>query len=110
MSKLTLDSLELVDGSYGEYLASCDENSVDAFALSNICEWLDASGVEQLFGEVVRAARPGARVCFRNFVGHTRVPERFRSSLVEDAAAGREAIRRDRSCLQSRIVICRIRK
>jgi S-adenosylmethionine-diacylglycerol 3-amino-3-carboxypropyl transferase len=105
-----LDSLELVDAGYAEYLKSCDDDSVDAFALSNICEWLDGKGIEDLFEQVVRVGRPGARVCFRNFVGRTAIPERFLSSLVEDPTAGSEAIKHDRSCLQSRIVICRIEK
>jgi S-adenosylmethionine:diacylglycerol 3-amino-3-carboxypropyl transferase len=105
-----LDRLELVDAGYAEYLATCGDNSVDALALSNICEWLDQAGVDDLFKQVVRVARPGARVCFRNFVGHTPIPERFRSTLVEDPARGEEAIARDRSCLQSRIVICRVVK
>jgi S-adenosylmethionine:diacylglycerol 3-amino-3-carboxypropyl transferase len=105
-----LDDLQLVDAGYAEYLATCEDNSIDAFALSNICEWLDQSGVDDLFEQVVRAARPGARVCFRNFVGHTSIPERFRSTLVEDTVRGAEAIARDRSCLQSRIVICRVEK
>jgi S-adenosylmethionine-diacylglycerol 3-amino-3-carboxypropyl transferase len=105
-----LDSLELIDAGYAEYLASCDADSVDAFALSNICEWLDAAGIDDLFEQVVRVARPGARVCIRNFVGHTVIPQQFRSSIVEDEAAGTEAIKRDRSCLQSRIVICRVEK
>jgi S-adenosylmethionine-diacylglycerol 3-amino-3-carboxypropyl transferase len=105
-----LDSLELVDGGYAEYLATCDDGSVDAFALSNICEWLDAKGVDEVFAQVARVARPGARVCFRNFVGHTAIPERFRATVVEDVDRGRAEIRRDRSCLQSRIVICRVDK
>lgn len=105
-----LDCLELVDSGYGEYLATREESSIDALAVSNICEWLDQPGVEQLFEQVVRVARPGARFCFRNFVGHTEIPERFRGVIVEDAEAGRQAILRDRSCLQSRIVICRIAK
>jgi S-adenosylmethionine-diacylglycerol 3-amino-3-carboxypropyl transferase len=105
-----LDNLELVDGGYGEYLATREDSSVDAFALSNICEWLDAAGVDKVFGQVVRVAKPGARLCFRNFVGHTEIPERFRSTVIEDREAGRSAILRDRSCLQSRIVICRIAK
>lgn len=105
-----LNRLELVDAGYAEYLATCDADSVDAFALSNICEWLDPQGIEELFEQVVRVARPGARLCFRNFVGHTSIPERFRSAIVDDPAAGEEAIRRDRSCLQSRIVICRVKK
>lgn len=105
-----LDSLELVDGGYAEYLESCDEDSVDAFALSNICEWLDPEGIEDLFEQVTRVARPGARVCFRNFVGHTAIPEKFRSILIENRSAGEAAIRGDRSCLQSRFVICRVDK
>jgi S-adenosylmethionine-diacylglycerol 3-amino-3-carboxypropyl transferase len=105
-----LDRLELVDGGYAEYLATCEDNSVDALALSNICEWLDQGGIDDLFRQVVRVARPGARVCFRNFVGHTSIPERFRSTLVEDPARGEEAIARDRSCLQSRLVICKVAK
>ena len=105
-----LDCLELVDGGYEDYLATCDDSSVDALAISNICEWLDADGIDQLFEQIVRVGKPGARLCFRNFVGHTEVPERFRSTVIEDVEAGRKAILRDRSCLQSRIAICRIDK
>lgn len=105
-----LDGLRLVDGSYADYLSTCPDSTVDALAISNICEWLDAEGVDQLFEQIVRAARPGARFCFRNFVGHTEVPERFRHVVIEDFTAGRAAIRRDRSCMQARIAICRIIK
>jgi S-adenosylmethionine-diacylglycerol 3-amino-3-carboxypropyl transferase len=105
-----LDRLELVDSGYGEYLATREESSIDALALSNICEWLDQAGIDQLFEQVVRVAKPGARFCFRNFVGHTEIPERFRNVIVEDVEAGRRAILGDRSCLQARIVICRIVK
>ena len=105
-----LDRLQIVDAGYAEYLATCEDDSIDALALSNICEWLDQRGIEDLFEQVVRVARPGARVCFRNFVGHTSIPERFRSTLVEERERSETAIRRDRSCLQSRIVICRVAK
>jgi len=102
--------LELVDGSYEDYLATCADNSVDGFALSNICEWLTPREVPNLFAQVVRVARPGARVCFRNFVGHTDVPARLRDVLVEDVGRGTAAIRRDRSFLQARIAICTVEK
>jgi S-adenosylmethionine-diacylglycerol 3-amino-3-carboxypropyl transferase len=105
-----LDCLELVDGGYSEYLATQESSSIDALALSNICEWLDQAGIDRLFEQVVRVSKPGARMCFRNFVGHTEIPERFRRAIVEDPDAGKRAILSDRSCLQSRIVICRIVK
>ena len=105
-----LDCLELVDAGYEEHLATCEDSSVDALAISNICEWLDTKGIDRLFEQIVRVAKPGARFCFRNFVGHTEIPLRFRGVIAEDVEAGRRAIARDRSCLQARIAICRIDK
>jgi S-adenosylmethionine:diacylglycerol 3-amino-3-carboxypropyl transferase len=71
---------------------------------------MDDFSIEGLFEEVVRVARPGARLVFRNFVGHTEVPERLRDRVCEDREAGLKAIARDRSCVQARIAICRIEK
>ena len=103
-------ALTIVDGRYEDHLSSCMTSSVDGFALSNICEWMDDFSIEALFEEVVRVAKPGARVCFRNFVGHTEVPERLRGRVVEDRDLGLRAIERDRSCVQARIAICRVVK
>lgn len=103
-------SLEIVDGRYEDFLRASGTSSVDGLALSNICEWMDAFAIEALFEEVVRVARPGARLVFRNFVGHTEVPERLRDRVREDREAGLKAIANDRSCVQARIAICRIEK
>ncbi|HUQ47695.1 MAG TPA: DUF3419 family protein [Gemmatimonadaceae bacterium] len=103
-------SLEIVDGRYEDYLRLSATSSVDGFALSNICEWMDDFAIEALFEEVVRVAKPGARLVFRNFVGHTEVPERLRDRVREDREAGVKAISKDRSCVQARIAICRIEK
>ena len=54
--------------------------------ISNICEWLPATAIDELFAEIVRTAAPGARLCFRNFVGWSEVPEAWRSVVVEDRA------------------------
>jgi S-adenosylmethionine-diacylglycerol 3-amino-3-carboxypropyl transferase len=104
------EDLELVDGGFAAFLATCEDESVDGFALSNICEWLNEGEVAELFSQIERVAKPDARVCFRNFVGHTEVPAAFRASIQEDRDAGIDAITRDRSCLQSRIAICRVEK
>jgi len=99
-------TLSLVDGSITEYLRSCPARSIDGFALSNIGEWLDDSAIHALFGEVARTARPGARVVFRNFVGWTDVPERWRQVIVERPGYGAQLIQRDRSLVQHRVVVC----
>jgi S-adenosylmethionine:diacylglycerol 3-amino-3-carboxypropyl transferase len=102
------DALTLVDGSVTEYLKTLPDASVSGFALSNICEWLSPDAIDELFAHVVRTARPEARLCFRNFVGWTEVPERWRALVVEDRALGERLIARDRSVVQRRIAVCRV--
>jgi S-adenosylmethionine-diacylglycerol 3-amino-3-carboxypropyl transferase len=102
-------TLSLVDGSVTAYLRSCPPRSIDGFALSNIGEWLDEDGLDALFRDVARTARPGARLVIRNFVGWTEVPERWRSAIVERPGYGERLIRRDRSLVQHRAVVCEVR-
>jgi S-adenosylmethionine-diacylglycerol 3-amino-3-carboxypropyl transferase len=102
------EKLQLVDGSITEYLRTRPSRSVDGFALSNIAEWLDADGQDALFGEVARTAKPGARVIFRNFVGWTEIPERWRRILIEWPRYGDALIQRDRSMVQRRVVVCEV--
>lgn len=104
------DRLRIVDGGYTTYLSTLPGRSVDAFALSNICEWMPPADVDALFAEVHRTARPGARVVLRNFVGWTEVPERWRGVVVEDRAAGESLMATDRSLFQRRIAPCVVRK
>ncbi len=100
--------LTLVDGSISRYLRGCPSGSIAGFSISNICEWLSAAEIEELFGEIVRAARPGARLCFRNFLGYTDIPGRWRELVREDRPRGDDMIKRDRSMLQYRIALCSI--
>ena len=103
-----LGRLSLVDGAFVEELRSRPDSSVDGFALSNICEWLDAEQIDELFAEVVRTAVPGARLVFRNFVGWTEVPPRWRATVVEDRARGEALSHLDRSAVQRRLATCHI--
>lgn len=100
--------LLLVDGSITDHLRTLPDHSVNAFALSNVCEWLDESEIAALFAEVERTASPGARMVFRNFVGWTDLPASI-TRLEEDIALGPALIRGDRSVVQSRVVVCRVR-
>jgi S-adenosylmethionine-diacylglycerol 3-amino-3-carboxypropyl transferase len=103
------DRLTLVDGGYTSYLRTRAEASIHGFAVSNILEWFTPEQTDELFAEVVRTAVPGARFVFRNFVGWTEVPERWRDVVVEDRAAGEELIKRDRSAVQRRIAVCTVK-
>ena len=102
------ERLTLIDGAMTDYLRSLANQSVSGFALSNICEWLPPDDLDALFVEIIRTATPNAVVCFRNFVGWTDVPGRFRRIVVEDRALGNRLIARDRSVVQRRFAVCRV--
>jgi S-adenosylmethionine-diacylglycerol 3-amino-3-carboxypropyl transferase len=102
--------MSLVDGSVTEYLRSCSPRSIQGFALSNIAEWLDTRGIDELFEEIARTASPDARVVFRNFVGWTEIPERWKRVIVECRGYGERLIARDRSMVQRRVVVCDVRR
>ena len=99
--------LLLVDASVTGHLRTLPDRSVNAFALSNVCEWLDEAGTIALFREVERVAAPGARVVFRNFVGWTELPATC-IRLKEDRERSAALIRGDRSGVQSRVVFCQV--
>ena len=104
------ERLRIVDGGFALCLATMPDSSVDAFALSNICEWMPPAEVDALFAEIHRTARPGARLVLRNFVGWTEVPDRWRETIREDRVAGEALMAGDRSLFQRRIAPCLVRK
>jgi S-adenosylmethionine-diacylglycerol 3-amino-3-carboxypropyl transferase len=101
------DRLTLVDGGMTEYLRGCEQQSIDCFALSNICEWMSEPEIEELFEQVVRTAAPGARLVYRNFVGWTELPH-WCKRIVRDEGLGNRLSQADRSVVQRRIVACTI--
>lgn len=105
----TGERLTLVDAGFADYLREQPDGSIAGFALSNICEWLTDEQTDELFAQIVRTARPGARLVFRNFVGWTEVPQRWRGVVVEDRELGAELTPLDRSLCQRRIAVCDIR-
>ena len=102
--------LTLIDGSYLDALRETPDGSVNGFSLSNIFEWMTPAAIDEHFAEIYRTAARGASLVFRNFVGWTEVPERWRDRFVEDKGRGELLIARDRSVVQRRIAVCAIRK
>ena len=103
----TRDRLELVDGGMTSYLRTRPPESVNAFALSNICEWMTQAEVDALFREVLRTAAPGARLVYRNFVGWTELPA-WCERIVPDADVSARLSGADRSVVQRRVVACQV--
>jgi S-adenosylmethionine-diacylglycerol 3-amino-3-carboxypropyl transferase len=103
------ERLTLVDAPFLDYLRRRDDASVAGFSLSNICEWFGDDEFDQLLTEIVRTARPGARLCLRNFLGWSEIPERWRGQ-VHRLPLGDDLIGQDRSMVQRVFIVCDITK
>ena len=74
------------------------------FSLSDLPSYLDPAGFDRLLAAMVRAARPGARFCIRQFTNRYPIPERFKDVLRRESALEKELRLEDRACAYHFIV------
>jgi S-adenosylmethionine-diacylglycerol 3-amino-3-carboxypropyl transferase len=82
--------LRIVDGTLDEVLAATPDRAFDLFHLSNLFDWASEEAFERTLRDVVRTARPGARLAMlTNLVNTPRVPSPRAFPMIEvDAALG----------------------
>ena len=66
-----------------DYLAGSDAGSHDRYVLLDAQDWMDDRQLNQLWAQITRTARPGARVLFRTAAEPSLLPGR----LADDLAA-----------------------
>jgi S-adenosylmethionine-diacylglycerol 3-amino-3-carboxypropyl transferase len=81
-----------VQASFTERLRGEPAGSIDRYVLLDAQDWMDDRQLNQLWAEITRTARPGARVIFRTAGGPSIVPGR-----VDPAVLGHWAYQRCRS-------------
>ena len=101
--KARLDRIEIVVSDAQGWMKRRAAASIDAFSLSNICELMSIEETSRLFTEVAHAARPGARICFRNLMIPRAVPEALSHRIVLDEGLSRKLLAQDRSFVYSRV-------
>jgi S-adenosylmethionine:diacylglycerol 3-amino-3-carboxypropyl transferase len=89
------DRVSLHHADIREYLRSCAAASVDCFALSNVPDWLSRTETDALLAEIVRVARPGARVLLSAHRHPVRIPSALAYALRLDRAASRALLAMD---------------
>jgi S-adenosylmethionine-diacylglycerol 3-amino-3-carboxypropyl transferase len=93
-----------------KWLAEQPDSSIDVFALSNICELMDLDDTRVTFEEVLRTAKPGARICFRNLIIPRDVPEDLRAYIRKDEALSQRLKDADRSFVYSKVAAYEVAK
>lgn len=98
-----LERIQVVTLDAKVWLSRQQPGSIDAFSLSNICELMSLDDTAVTFEQVVRTAKPNARVCFRNLMIPRSIPENLRDRIRCDAEMSRKLLSEDRSVVYSRV-------
>jgi len=101
--KKRLDRIKIITSDAQGWLNSMEVNSLDCFALSNICELMSEDETERLFTAVKRTAKPNARVIFRNLMIPREVPESLKEEIVKDEALSKYIFDNDRSFVYGKV-------
>ena len=105
-----LNRIHIHTGDAKKWLATMPENTFECLGLSNICELMSLADTQKMFDEVLRTAKPRARISFRNLVLPREVPENLRSNIPKDIALSKEIMDADRSFVYSKVAAYGVRK
>lgn len=75
-------NVSVVHASFTEHLAQQPAASVDAYVLLDAQDWMTDEQLNALWSEIVRTARPGARVIFRTAGEETILPGRVADAIL----------------------------
>lgn len=103
--KANLGSLLLCQGDLGAVARSHAGDGFDGFNLSDVFEYLSEEDTERLYGTLLEAARPGARLAYWNMLAPRSCPSAFRNRVepLEDLSSALFA--RDKAFFYSRFVV-----
>lgn len=95
--------VEVLHGSFTDYLRSQADGSVDRFVLLDAQDWMSDAQLNALWCEITRTAGPGARVIFRTAAAPSVLPGRVANDLLArwryEAARSEALSKRDRSAI-----------
>lgn len=100
-----LDNLTLVNAPIQDAALEHNHGGFDAFNLSDIFEYLDSSLVEKIFGDLLAAANPSARLAYWNMMVPRRCSDYYPDSVEPKNTVARELHERDRAFFYRRFVV-----
>lgn len=108
--KRAVDRIEIVTGELAAVLRNLEAASIDRFNFSNVFEWVPPETFTAMLRDTHRAARPGARLCYRNLLVDRRHPDELSDLFVADENLATRLLRQDRSFVYSRFEIASVLK
>lgn len=108
--KSRVDRIKTITSDAQGWIDTMENESIDCFALSNICELMSGDETRRLFEAVKRTATPNARVIFRNLMIPREVPDELRKHIVKDEDLSRFIHDNDRSFVYGKVAAYTILK
>ncbi len=105
-----VDAIEVKTMELGAFLARMPEGSIDAFAYSNIFEWMPSDLFETCLRQTHRVARPDARLCYRNLLVRRRTPSALSSLFRSESELAGRLLAGDRSWVYSNFEVATVLK
>jgi S-adenosylmethionine-diacylglycerol 3-amino-3-carboxypropyl transferase len=105
-----LDRITIITKQAQQWIQEMPDESIDCFALSNICELMSEKETNHLFEEVYRTGRMNARVIFRNLMIPRDVPPYMGSLIVKDDDLSHHIFMNDRSFVYGKVNAYNVRK
>lgn len=105
-----VDHIEVETMGVSAFLAKMPDCSVDAFAFSNVFEWLPADVFEEVLRETHRVARPDARVCYRNLLVRRQTPPNLTHLFRPETEIAGRLLAEDRSWVYSHFEVATVLK
>jgi S-adenosylmethionine-diacylglycerol 3-amino-3-carboxypropyl transferase len=102
--------IETVTAEVGSVLQDLPSDSVDAFNFSNVFEWVPQESFEAMLRETYRAAKPGARLCYRNLLVRRSHPRSLNDMFAPHDDLASRLLYQDRSFVYSNFEVASVKK
>jgi len=108
--KSRLDRIVFSTAEAQGWLDDMPDESINCFALSNICELMSEKDTRRLFTSVARTGSKNARIIFRNLMIPRDVPDDLHDTIVKDEMLSRQIQFNDRSFVYGKVAAYNIIK
>ncbi len=77
-----IDRLDVIRANMVQWIGDRDEASMDRFVLLDAQDWMNDAQLDDLWGRITRASRPGSRVLFRTAAEPSLLPGRLDDAIL----------------------------
>lgn len=101
--KKRVDRIQVITGDAQSWVDTMPDESIDCFALSNICELMSESETARLFEAVYKKSAKNGRVIFRNLMVPREVPQALQNVIVKNQGLSKQLYDSDRSFVYGKV-------